>query len=608
MTDSKRHADNADSAARRTHSGNHSLAEPGRDEDLSPAIASLEPGKPLVLFDSIIPTDSGHLVTTQYVDVGSTKLPRRPLVLLKAIEARYGLEHSPTLRLSAPHRFRDYGETFIEDDQEGRAARETKTESGLGADGARGAERQRALAALGVDGTGIVDTTRRDAHTDSDARTFGRSCWIYCTSMLPAAHEHASWRDHLSARYDHESVIRQPSRFAQALATMYADQIGPQNNPGHMSQPGGFQSVHDGQMLFHGPVWYTDDVFGFLRELESEPWHMAYAVFVKHIDYAPQREYRFVVHCETAVDNEWLDLHIAGMMRDSLAPPLVSGRARLERTARDRQPAAQTTRRRETGRTTTRTRRTSQNEKTSVSTEGTVILEATVSRETIAALTTQESYHGSDETSGDRINATGRMTERLRRELTVDGAQVELLETAYTRVLGEPDKQAFDESFTLDDLEQVKEVIEAAQRPFDGFASLPGAAIAALTSLAEQVSQAEPEHEVEAMSAAWNAIWAICNLCDTFGDIVASVAIEQDSFVAIDLGGSAHADAEGRLLVGPRGTYAYLLARGAERQPGDGGDDTRLYLFPNGFARDTFAQFGWVPEQRHSVTRDPEDG
>ena len=595
MTDSKRHADNVDSAARRTHSGNRSLAEPGRDEDLSPAIALLKPGKPLVLSDSFIPTDSGHLVTTQYVDVGSTKLPRRPLVLLKAIEARHGLEHSPTLRLSAPHRFRDYGETFIEDDQEGRVARETNAESGPGADGARAAERQRALAALGVDDTGVADTTR-DVHTDSDARTFGRSCWIYCTSMLPAAHEHASWRDHLSARYDHESVIRQPARFAQALATMYADQAGPQNNPGHMSQPGGFQSVHDGQMLFHGPVWYTDDVFGFLRELESEPWHMAYAVFVKHIDYAPQREYRFVVHCETAVDNDWLDLHVAGMMRDSLAPPLASGRVRFEEvTARDRQPSEQTTRRRETAHTTTRTRRTTQNKRISVSAEGTVILEATFGRETIAALTTQEAHHGSDETSGDQMTATGRMTERLRRKLTVDGAQVELLETAYTRVLGERDKRAFDESFTLNDLERVKEVIHAAQRPFDGFASLPGAAIAALTSLAEQVSQAEPEHEVEAMSAAWNAIWAIYNLCDSFGEIVASVVIEQDSFVAIDLRGSAHADAKGRLLVGPRGTYAYLLARGAEHRPGHGGDDTRLYLFPDDSARDTFAQFGWVP-------------
>ena len=58
-----------------------------------------------------------------------SKLRRRPSTVVKSVEAEYGLEHAANLQVSAPHRFRDYGETFVQDDQEGRAHRESKTES-----------------------------------------------------------------------------------------------------------------------------------------------------------------------------------------------------------------------------------------------------------------------------------------------------------------------------------------------------------------------------------------------------------------------------------------------------------------------------------------------
>ena len=66
---------------------------------------------------------------SQYVDIGLEKMRHRPATLVKSIEAKYGLEHAPDIQLSVPSRFREYGETFIHDDQEGRARRETKTES-----------------------------------------------------------------------------------------------------------------------------------------------------------------------------------------------------------------------------------------------------------------------------------------------------------------------------------------------------------------------------------------------------------------------------------------------------------------------------------------------
>ena len=77
MNDAKQHLDNAESGSGEVHSRDRSLAEPGRDEDLSPAIALLSNRGSLSSFSTPwSPADSRHLVTTQYVDVGSTK-PRR---------------------------------------------------------------------------------------------------------------------------------------------------------------------------------------------------------------------------------------------------------------------------------------------------------------------------------------------------------------------------------------------------------------------------------------------------------------------------------------------------------------------------------------------------
>ena len=85
--------------------------------------------KPLVLSDGNVVTDAGHVIFVQYVDVSPTKLSQRPRPLVKAIEAEYGLEYSPTMRISAPRRFREFGETFIQDNQEGLAQHQMKEET-----------------------------------------------------------------------------------------------------------------------------------------------------------------------------------------------------------------------------------------------------------------------------------------------------------------------------------------------------------------------------------------------------------------------------------------------------------------------------------------------
>ena len=110
---------------------------------------------------------------------------------------------------------------------------------------------------------------------------------------------------------------------------------------------------------------------------------------------------------------------------------------------------------------------------------------------------------------------------------------------------------------------------------------------------------------MQTMSACWNGIWAICNLYEYFGDVVASVGIEHNEFVAITLKESLNTGAEGKILVGPRGTFAYMLTRGDEQLPGDGGTENRLLFFPDEQARAAFEEFGWPPleQQGSSVER-----
>ena len=579
----------------------------GRGDDLARAIERLEPGKPLVLNGGLTETDGGHVVLTQYVDIGRTKLLRRPNILVKATEAQYGLEHAPTIRLSAPHRFRAYGETFIEDDQEGRAKRKTRTQTGRGPGEC---EEERALAAVGA---GPVEKGRRvvNAHTDAQEFTFGRTSWIYCTSIAPMGPDRAPWREHLPFRYDHESVIRQPARFARALGLMYADQIGPQRKDGRISHPGGMRSVHDSQVVRHGPVWYADDVFGFLKALESDPLYPLYALFLKDREYEAQREYRFVVHCETPVEMHWLDLRIPGMMRDALAPPNSTRPVCFEKVD---ETADGPSSRLDTGpkmlrfTRTTRTRRKSETQKRQLKIQGEVVQEETMERELVVALTTEHEPGARGEARADTAVVSGGVRDGERAERRERGDIVEVLNNAYARVMDEADVEDFDGSFTLDDLDQAKAVLEAARRPFAEFSRLPAEALPALTMLAEEVSGVDAENEVTAMSSAWNAIWAICNLCSSFGDVVRHVRIEQGNFVGLDLKGSTDPDVAGRLVVGPRGRYAFSLSRDDQGKSRSGGEETRLYLFPDEPAREMFAEFGWkVNEEDEDDAPDPNE-
>ena len=574
--------------------------DPSDNSDLLPLLEELKPDRPLVLSEGFIISDGGHMIWSHYVDIGVTKLSQRPRVLLKAIEAEYGLEYSATIRLSTAHRFREYGETFIQDPQEGKAQRQRTTERTPQTYDDKSREQERALTALGRQGVKINRSGKKNVHTDSQNLTFGRSSWIYCTSILPAPDERDMWRKHLPSKYNHESMIRQPTKFAQALGLMMADQVGTQGRKGNLSHSSSIKSLHDTQYVYHGPVYYTDDVFEFLKSRESDPLYSIYPLFVKDSQYKEQREYRFVLHCETPVQEQYLDLQISGMIRDSLAPFHSTSSVQFKTTddtqvSQPSQTVAEPTLQKQT---TTKTRRTSENRKSTLKVGDDVVREELIAREQVIVLITESTLGGRGEptdTPGAALPAVAQVTETETRKLEVEGVPVESGKMARTRVDCLRSDKGADEFFTLDDRDHIEELLEAIKRPFKNFTSLPPEASTALTKLAEHMPDIEPAKEIQVMSACWNSIWAICNLYECFGDVVESVGIEQEEFVAVVLKKSEGCRAEGTLLIGPRGTYAFVLRRGDEESPEYGGEKTRLFLFPDEETHATFEEFGWKP-------------
>ena len=554
--------------------------------------------KPLVLYDGHVVTDAGHTVSVQYVDIGPTKRTERPRDLVKAIEAEYGLEYSPTIRISAPRRFREFGETFIQDDQEGRAQHQLREETVSPTAEERLTEQQRALSALGRHNIKITRSAATTTHAQTESTTFGKSAWIYCTSILPPPEKRKEWREHLPEGYDHETIIRQPTKFAQALGLMLADQIGPQGKKATLTHSDATQSVHDGQMIFHGPVMYTDDVLGFLERRETHLLYWMYPLFVKDAQYRAQREYRFVVHCETPVEQSHLDLRISGMLRDSLAPihfaSPVQFQAETDPLTKAAPPAI-------TGptpktKTTTRTRRSKNRQRWTVKVRDVVEREEVIDREQVIQLTTESTLDGTESTHETRDSAapsTAEMAETDIRKLEVDGLPVETSKFTRTRIAYIESTKGADGVFSLEEREEAANVLEAAKQPFRDFTGLPPTVSAILVRLVEAARDLRPESEVHLMSAFWNSIWAICNLYKCFGDVVERVGIEHGEFVAVVLKPSKGVSARGKLLVGPRGTYAYVVRRGDDERYGYGGEDTQLFVFPDETTRGTFEEFGW---------------
>ena len=247
--------------------------------------------------------DAGNMLTTSYIDLRDEGERTVIRSLVKGCRREHALEDGETVLISKPERFREYGVALIRDDQEGFAREEFVT---LEAETPEEAAKRRAIADVN-DAVQLVGSTIKSVHrvehsrrkTQSESYSYGKDWWIFCTSIRPDEAGWDAWRATLDEDYDHASEIGQPAKFAEALARMVTEQIGPLGkdawSTGTINGKAGARTKHKNQWVIHGPVVYTDRLYESIVDEEDEVRRMAACSFAKPMTHAAQREYRFVV-------------------------------------------------------------------------------------------------------------------------------------------------------------------------------------------------------------------------------------------------------------------------------------------------------------------------
>ena len=289
----------------------------------------------LVFADGVLVEDDGTIIRTFTVHLRfatDAQWPAGMPVVVKGSARRFALEHCRTIRLSKPEQFRQQGETMISDLGEGITRHDVSSESVRVDDPAdlrRAAESDdelnRGASAIGSTRRRTVKsskTTNRSSAKTTD--TYGKNGWIWCAAVQPENDEaRDSWRQSLCDGYDFVTTIRSPRTFARMLARMAAQQIGPRDSVSTYTHPFSKQVTrHPSVSVFHGPVAYVDDPHAYVSEAAIEFERMLRSVFFKHIRYADQREYRFVVWTEEEPEEATLDLEVsAGMLAEVRGTP-----------------------------------------------------------------------------------------------------------------------------------------------------------------------------------------------------------------------------------------------------------------------------------------------
>ena len=283
-------------------------------------------GHGIVFGESAVVAENGALIMSFAVRLDGTAScwPGETLRLVKGCRAEHSIERCGTIRLSKPEVFRHEGRTLIADPLEAVAQSvdsqlSEATDSDLRRAQLVEDEYNRAAAAIGSAlGTTIEHVTVHQVSTTT--WTYGQNCLMLCASREPDSdQEWAAWRRSLDPAYDHVTTIEKPRSFAQALARLAAEQLGPISGADTLTHiPSHFQTAHSTLKVFHGPVVYVDDpdsyVSGDLGSFEK----ILRSVFFKRSKYRDQREYRFVIWSEHEPETPTIDLSASPRLLETL--------------------------------------------------------------------------------------------------------------------------------------------------------------------------------------------------------------------------------------------------------------------------------------------------
>ena len=283
---------------------------------------------PLIVNEGYRVTDAGHIAISHYFDFREPS-DRSPITgLIKACEKRHAIEMHRRIRVSKPERFRQHGESLIQDPQEGRVSRTTHERiddpSDLTDERLRDNDVNRAIALAG--GTMRVTTTST-RNTRSKSLSTMTNGWIFCAAIAPANQEEVEqFRRSMDSRYDHLSEIHRPRAFAIELASLVAEHHRPQGRDltlkGHFDEVRWSES-HASQAVFHGPVVYVADPYETVSRIRAKSGALGLLpAFVKSRKYKYQREYRFLVWAEEEPIEEVLDLDVSPAMLGAMQDPV----------------------------------------------------------------------------------------------------------------------------------------------------------------------------------------------------------------------------------------------------------------------------------------------
>ena len=584
--------------------------------------------------------DADNLITTTYIDLRDEGERSVIPALVKGCRREHALEDGETVLISKPARFREHGEGLIQDAHEGFAEEKSVTivTDGTLADEARQrvvADLNEARELLGARVRAVYRETRTSTDTKAKSLRYGKDWWIFSTSIEPEDDGWDAWKQTLPDEYDHVSEIGQPAKFAQALAHMVAEQIGPQGKGGSLQQTTKGaereRTRHPLQWVIHGPVVYTDQVYQELSENSDGMARLAASIFTKSAEYADQREYRFAVLGEGS-DAETVALRISGMMRDSLErrdggfirtpPPPREAVAGDDEPEPSSQAATTLTPVRKQSSTTRRLTEREERRWETRTPDGQLNSSDTERRERVVeTIVTQK--HPADDDEREIARPTDRESvAKVGREpdgaCDTDGSDREPSdETAVQELAAEERDRNDDQPKDGDSTLVVQRGAGRAYRSFEDMLRDPAYPLSpmkearresalspeeiastyrAVDVLVWKLPEISEQFRQDIASAGWHAMHCIRNIYAELGDIVDTVWIERERFVVIRLNDSA--GATGRIVVAPTGAYAYCLQLPGREVSGDGGREWGTMFFPMGSEVESFEEFGWPAKAR----------
>lgn len=588
--------------------------------------------------------DAGNLILTSYVDLREpgSRPPIRTLV--KGCKREHALEDTETIQMSALERFRDTGENLIRDPQEGLAKEKSEI---VKPETPEQALRQRQIEDLN-EALELADpemritrsVTHRSVETSSESLAFGKEWWIVSTAITPETDDQwAAWRATLDPAYDHESVIGQPAKFAEALARMVAEQVGPQGESISTKSTIGdspeMRSKHRSQWVIHGPVVYADSVYEALSQAEDEVSRIAASMFTKSASHAAMREYRFVILRDRDAADKVL-LRISGMMKDALKQT-AHGLVRTAPTPAETAPEVDTTRPTPSKQSsemrhmrTTSTKRVSErtaHKSLAKGPDGRILETESELHEKVREKTVTHVTEPADRMSPPQIATGPEDMKQHARDIAEQGgmdnetapglddesAVKELAighRAATEEASSESDEQTVDggagrvfvqlEQMFRDQLEQI---FKDPASPLPSTSDPRAEAMLSpqevhrmfgfVATLGHKVTLVPPEHRQDAASACWHAIQCIRNIFVGLGDIVAKASIERGRFVVLQLKESEDRHTNGRIVLAPSGAYAYGLRRPDGGRFGDSEGSLGMVFFPMGSELEEWSSFGW---------------